>query len=187
MCPRISVSYPTNRSSNNCSWILWPNGMFSPVHHAAPLASLDLIPNPSTLLACREMQRILCYHPAPETQQSQQLAPKYQHRTPSTVIRILTSVQQTSTTGPPICFICFGIVLPDCSTSQQRTLESQLPAIRKFCCNVAGLNSIAETVSSGGEATSKSFIGFIGAATVCATAPKAGAAPNVDAPNMFTA
>lgn len=73
----------------------------------------------------------------------------------------LTSAQQTSSTGPPMVFIDLGTVFPVGSTSQQRTLESQLPAIRKFCCSDAGLNSIAETVSSGGDATSKSFIGFV--------------------------
>ena len=40
------------------------------------------------------------------------------------------------------------------------TLLSQLPAIRKFCGIVAGLKASDETESSGGEVTSKSFIGF---------------------------
>uniref|UniRef100_A0A1A9ZKZ4 Uncharacterized protein n=1 Tax=Glossina pallidipes TaxID=7398 RepID=A0A1A9ZKZ4_GLOPL len=66
------------------------------------------------------------------------------------------TVQHTSKTGPPIVFMDFGTVFPVCSTSQQRTLLSQLPAIRKFCCTVAGLNSKADTESSGGATTSKS-------------------------------
>lgn len=37
------------------------------------------------------------------------------------------------------------------------TLKSQLPEIKKFCCNVAGLNSKAEMLSSGGAVTSKSL------------------------------
>jgi len=54
----------------------------------------------------------------------------------------------------------FGTVLPDCSTSQQRTLQSQEPATRKFCGMDAGLNAKLEIESSGGETTSKSCIGF---------------------------
>jgi len=72
-----------------------------------------------------------------------------------------SSDQQTSSTGPPMVFMDFGTVAPFCSTSQQRTVLSQLPAIRKFFCTVLGLNSSAETESSGGEATSKSFIRLV--------------------------
>lgn len=93
----------------------------------------------------------------------------------------LTSDQQTSNTAPPIVWICFGTVLPDPSTSHNRTLASQLPASRKFCGNVCGLNSMDEIVSSGGDATSKSFIGLVGCG---------GAAPNAlcpvnGGPNIF--
>lgn len=71
-----------------------------------------------------------------------------------------SSLQQQSKTGPPHVCIDFGTVLPDCSTSQQRTLLSQLPAIKKFCGNAAGENARQLIESSGGEVTSKSFIGF---------------------------
>lgn len=94
----------------------------------------------------------------------------------------LTSAQHTSSTGPPIVFICFGTVLPLASTSQQRTLESQLPAIRKFCGIVAGLNSMAVTLSSGGDATSISFIGFTEAV---GAAPNALCVPIWGEPNIF--
>jgi hypothetical protein len=46
------------------------------------------------------------------------------------------------------------------SMAHSLTLLSQLPAIRKFCGIVAGLKASDETESSGGEVTSKSFIGF---------------------------
>lgn len=72
----------------------------------------------------------------------------------------LTSLQQTSRIGAAIDCIDLGTVLPDCSTSQHRTLQSQEPATRKFCCNEAGLNFKLEIESSGGETTSKSCIGF---------------------------
>uniref|UniRef100_A0A1B0BDW2 Uncharacterized protein n=1 Tax=Glossina palpalis gambiensis TaxID=67801 RepID=A0A1B0BDW2_9MUSC len=85
-----------------------------------------------------------------------------------------SSDQHTSKTGPPIVFMDFGTVFPVCSTSQQRTLLSQLPAIRKFCCTVAGLNSKADTESSGGATTSKSFIRFVLVL------------PKLDWPNMLT-
>lgn len=42
---------------------------------------------------------------------------------------------------------------------------------------------MAETVSSGGEATSKSFIGLTGAA--CTGAPKPGVVPSADVPNIL--
>jgi hypothetical protein len=63
------------------------------------------------------------------------------------------------------------------STALSLTLLSQLPAIRKFCGIVAGLKASDETESSGGDVTSKSFIGFAddGAEAV----PKEGEAPNV--------
>lgn len=56
--------------------------------------------------------------------------------------------------------IDLGTVLPDCSTSQQRTLQSHDPATRKFCGIEAGLNARLEMESSGGETTSKSCIGL---------------------------
>lgn len=79
------------------------------------------------------------------------MKPKYSYR---------TSLQQTSKTGPVILCIDFGTVFPVCSTSQHRTLQSHEPATRKFCGIVAGLNAKLVMESSGGETTSKSFIGF---------------------------
>jgi len=76
------------------------------------------------------------------------------------IVEGLTSLQHTAKTGAAILCMDFGTVLPDCSTSQQRTLQSQEPATRKFCCMDAGLNARLETESSGGETTSKSCIGF---------------------------
>lgn len=60
----------------------------------------------------------------------------------------------------PNTFMAFGTVFPVISTPQQRTSLAQLPAMRKFCCIVSGLNSMQDIVSSGGSDTSKSFIGL---------------------------
>lgn len=46
------------------------------------------------------------------------------------------------------------------SVIDELTLQSQLPAIKKFCGIVAGEKAKELTLSSGGEVTSKSFIGF---------------------------
>jgi hypothetical protein len=52
-------------------------------------------------------------------------------------------------------------ILPVSATSQHLTLQSQLPASKKFFGkDVAGENFIADIVSSGGAVTSISFIGF---------------------------
>lgn len=51
------------------------------------------------------------------------------------------------------------------------TLQSQLPAIKKFCGIVAGEKAKELIESSGGDVTSKSFIGF--AVDGVAEAPKA--------------
>ena len=56
------------------------------------------------------------------------------------------------------------------------TLLSQLPAIKKFCANDEGLNANEDTESSGGDMTSKSFIGFVEVDVDCA--PKALPPPN---------
>jgi hypothetical protein len=63
------------------------------------------------------------------------------------------------------------------STALSLTLLSQLPAMRKFCGIVAGLKANDETESSGGEVTSKSFIGF--ADDGVEVVPKADEVPNV--------
>jgi len=99
-------------------------------------------------------------------------------------------LQQTSKIGMVIDCKDFGTVWLFSWTSQQRTYDqrwksnnlnllhhstfiyvrltvlSQLPAMRNVFCDVAGLNSIAETVSSGGNTTSKSLLGFVGSAIV---------------------
>jgi hypothetical protein len=56
-------------------------------------------------------------------------------------------------------------------------LLSQLPAIRKFCGIEAGLKASEDTESSGGEVTSKSFIGL--ADDVVVAFPKLEDAPSV--------
>lgn len=80
------------------------------------------------------------------------------------ILQILTfepsSLQQQSKGGSLHVCIDFGTVLPLCSTSQHLTLLSQLPAIRKFWGIAAGEKAKQLTESSGGETTSKSFIGF---------------------------
>jgi hypothetical protein len=63
-------------------------------------------------------------------------------------------------------------------------LLSQLPAIRKFCGIVAGLKASEVTESSGGEVTSKSFIGLADDGVV--VAPKPDDVPNVLWLNIMT-
>lgn len=59
------------------------------------------------------------------------------------------------------CLTCKGEVM-----QAALTLQSQLPAMRKFCGSEGGENSSAETVSSGGETTSRSLLGLGTAPTV---------------------